>query len=97
MTPTYYLVLSAALFTIGAVGVLVRRNAIVVFMCVELMLNAVNLVAGHVLAASTATSTGRSWRSSSWWSPPPRSWSASRSSCPSSAPGGPRRSTTRTC
>jgi len=43
VTPTYYLVLSAALFTIGAVGVLVRRNAIVVFMCVELMLNAVNL------------------------------------------------------
>ena len=43
MTPTYYLVLSAALFTIGAVGVLVRRNAIVVFMCVELMLNSVNL------------------------------------------------------
>ncbi len=43
MSPTYYLVLSAALFTIGAVGFLVRRNAIVVFMCVELMLNAVNL------------------------------------------------------
>ena len=43
MTPTYYLVLSAALFSIGAVGVLVRRNAIVVFMCVELMFNAVNL------------------------------------------------------
>ena len=43
MTPTYYLVLSAALFSIGAVGVLVRRNAIVVFMCVELMLNASNL------------------------------------------------------
>ena len=43
MTPTYYLVLSAALFTIGAAGVLVRRNAIVVFMCIELMLNAVNL------------------------------------------------------
>ncbi len=43
MTPTYYLVLAAALFTIGAVGVLVRRNAIVVFMCIELMLNAVNL------------------------------------------------------
>ena len=38
-----YLYLSAILFTIGAVGVLVRRNAIVVFMCVELMLNAVNL------------------------------------------------------
>jgi NADH-quinone oxidoreductase subunit K len=43
VTPTYYLLLSALLFAIGAVGVLVRRNAIVVFMCVELMLNAVNL------------------------------------------------------
>ncbi|AEA27688.1 NADH-quinone oxidoreductase subunit NuoK [Pseudonocardia benzenivorans] len=43
MTPTYYLLLSALLFAIGAVGVLVRRNAIVVFMCIELMLNAVNL------------------------------------------------------
>jgi NADH-quinone oxidoreductase subunit K len=43
MSPSYYLVLAAALFTIGAVGVLVRRNAIVVFMCVELMLNSVNL------------------------------------------------------
>jgi len=38
-----YLYLSAVLFTIGAVGVLIRRNAIVVFMCIELMLNAVNL------------------------------------------------------
>lgn len=43
MNPANYLVLSALLFTIGAVGVLLRRNAIVVFMCVELMLNAVNL------------------------------------------------------
>ncbi|HEY2791061.1 MAG TPA: NADH-quinone oxidoreductase subunit NuoK, partial [Micromonosporaceae bacterium] len=43
MTPSYYIVLAAALFTIGAVGVLVRRNAIVLFMCVELMLNAGNL------------------------------------------------------
>ncbi len=40
---TALLTLSALLFTIGAVGVLVRRNAIVVFMCVELMLNATNL------------------------------------------------------
>ncbi|MEU4830640.1 NADH-quinone oxidoreductase subunit NuoK [Streptosporangium sp. NPDC023615] len=40
---THYLVLSALLFAIGAIGVLVRRNAIVVFMCVELMLNACNL------------------------------------------------------
>ena len=39
----YYLVLAAALFTTGLVGVLVRRNLIVMFMCVELMLNSVNL------------------------------------------------------
>lgn len=44
MVPTsYYILLSAALFTIGVLGVLVRRNAIVVFMSVELMLNAANL------------------------------------------------------
>lgn len=44
MTPTsYYLTLSAILFTIGIVGVIVRRNAIVVFMCIELMLNSVNI------------------------------------------------------
>jgi NADH-quinone oxidoreductase subunit K len=42
-TATWYLVLSAVLFTIGAVGLLVRRNPLVMFMCVELMLNAVNL------------------------------------------------------
>ena len=39
----HILTLSAVMFTIGVAGVLVRRNAIVVFMCVELMLNAVNL------------------------------------------------------
>jgi NADH-quinone oxidoreductase subunit K len=39
----WYLALSAILFTIGLIGVLIRRNAIVIFMCVELMLNAVNL------------------------------------------------------
>lgn len=43
LTPTYYLVLGALLFTVGAVGLLVRRNPLVMFMCVELMLNAVNL------------------------------------------------------
>ncbi len=43
MNPANYLVLSAILFTIGAFGVLIRRNAIVLFMCVELMLNAANL------------------------------------------------------
>jgi NADH-quinone oxidoreductase subunit K len=40
---SYYLFLAAALFTIGGVGVLVRRNAILVFMSIELMLNSVNL------------------------------------------------------
>ena len=39
----YYLVLSAFMFTVGIVGVLTRRNAIVVFMCIELMLNSANL------------------------------------------------------
>lgn len=39
----WYLALSAIIFIIGMVGVLIRRNAIVIFMCVELMLNAVNL------------------------------------------------------
>lgn len=40
----YYIMLSAVLFTIGVVGVMARRNAIIIFMCVELMLNAVNLM-----------------------------------------------------
>jgi NADH-quinone oxidoreductase subunit K len=39
----YYLFVSAIMFSIGTVGVLTRRNAIVIFMCVEMMLNAVNL------------------------------------------------------
>lgn len=39
----YYLALSAVLFSIGVIGVLTRRNAIIVFMCIELMLNSVNL------------------------------------------------------
>ncbi|MGD9704904.1 MAG: NADH-quinone oxidoreductase subunit NuoK [Acidimicrobiia bacterium] len=42
-TPTWYLLLSAAVFAIGVFGVLVRRNPLVMFMCIELMLNAVNL------------------------------------------------------
>lgn len=42
-TTTWYLLLAAALFSIGLVGVLVRRNPLVMFMCIELMLNAVNL------------------------------------------------------
>jgi NADH-quinone oxidoreductase subunit K len=43
VNPTNYLYLSALLFSIGAIGVVIRRNAIVVFMCIELMLNAANL------------------------------------------------------
>ena len=43
ITPAYYLTVAAMLFTIGAVGLLIRRNTLVMFMCVELMLNAVNL------------------------------------------------------
>jgi NADH-quinone oxidoreductase subunit K len=43
MNPANYILLSALLFSIGAIGVLVRRNAIIVFMSVELMLNAANL------------------------------------------------------
>jgi NADH-quinone oxidoreductase subunit K len=42
-TTTWYLLLAALLFAIGAVGVLIRRNPLVMFMCIELMLNAVNL------------------------------------------------------
>lgn len=40
---SYYLILSAAFFSIGIIGVLTRRNAIIIFMCIEMMLNAVNL------------------------------------------------------
>ncbi|MGF7230857.1 NADH-quinone oxidoreductase subunit NuoK [Arachidicoccus sp.] len=57
----YYIALAVTLFSIGVVGVLIRRNAIIVFMCIELMLNAANLllvafskthqgIAGNVLA-----------------------------------------------
>ena len=43
ITPYHYLVLSAALFTIGVIGVMLRRNIIIIFMSIELMLNAVNI------------------------------------------------------
>jgi NADH-quinone oxidoreductase subunit K len=60
MPINYYIFLSVALFCIGVAGVLTRRNAIIVFMCVELMLNAVNLLLiafskmHHVSAAAAA-------------------------------------------
>ncbi len=40
---SHYLIVSAILFTVGVAGVLLRKNAIIIFMCIELMLNAVNL------------------------------------------------------
>ncbi|MDE0040768.1 MAG: NADH-quinone oxidoreductase subunit NuoK [Candidatus Poribacteria bacterium] len=43
MSLEWYLGLSALLFTVGVIGVLIRRNAIIIFMCIELMLNAANL------------------------------------------------------
>ena len=43
MSLEWYLALSALLFTVGVVGVLIRRNAIIIFMCIELMLSAANL------------------------------------------------------
>jgi len=43
ITPYHYLVLSAALFMIGVIGVMVRKNVIIIFMSIELMLNAVNI------------------------------------------------------
>jgi NADH-quinone oxidoreductase subunit K len=43
ITPTHYMVLSAALFIIGVIGVMVRRNIIIIFMSIELILNAVNI------------------------------------------------------
>lgn len=44
MPITYYIFLAIALFSIGVIGVLTRRNAIIIFMCIEIMLNAVNLL-----------------------------------------------------
>jgi len=54
VTAGWYMTLAAVLFTIGLLGILVRRNALVMFMCVELMLNAVNLT---FIAAGRAHST----------------------------------------
>lgn len=66
MPITYYITLAIVLFCIGVVGVLTRRNAIIIFMCIELMLNAVNLLLvafskmqnGKALAANPASLAG---------------------------------------
>ena len=62
----YYIYFCLTLFSIGVIGVLTRRNAIIVFMCIELMLNAVNLLLvafskmhhGAALASNAATTAG---------------------------------------
>lgn len=67
LSATHFLLLSAALFIIGMVGVLTRRNVLVIFMCIELMLNAVNVsligfawelhqLTGQVLRSSSSPS-----------------------------------------
>lgn len=66
MPINYYIFLAVALFSIGVTGVLTRRNAIIVFMCIELMLNAVNLLLVafskmhhlNALASNSATQVG---------------------------------------
>src|SRR5574339_436819 len=55
----YYIYLSVALFCIGIVGVLTRRNAIIIFMCIELMLNAVNLLLVAFSKMHYANSAGK--------------------------------------
>ena len=96
MTLTWYLVLAAILFTIGAVGVLVRRNAIVVFMCVELMLNSVNLTL-VTFARATGTVDGQIMAFFVMVVAAAEVVVGLPSSCRSTAPGGPPRSTTSTC
>ncbi len=60
VTPEWYLTLAAALFVIGLAGVLTRRNALIMFMSIELMLNAVNLtfVAGGSLVGNLQGQVG---------------------------------------
>lgn len=55
MPINYYIFLALALFCIGVVGVLTRRNAIIIFMCIELMLNAANLLLVAFSKIQTAT------------------------------------------
>ena len=84
VTVEWYLILGAGLFALGMFGMLTRRNPLVMFMCVELMLNAVNLTF-VAMAKSSTTWAARSRCSSCWWWRRPKSLSASRSSCRSCA------------
>lgn len=64
MNIDYYIYLAVALFSVGVIGVLTRRNAIIIFMCIELMLNAANLLLvafskmHHAAAAATNPNAG---------------------------------------
>ena len=84
--PDWYLALAVVLFSIGALGVLIRRNVLVMFMCVELMLNAADLTFVTFARAST-TSGARCWCSSSWWWRRRKSWSGWEWWWPSSVAG----------
>ena len=64
-TSTWYLILAALLFCVGMVGVMVRRNPLVMFMCIELMLNAVNL-SFVALARSLGDIGGQTNRALTW-------------------------------
>ena len=59
-----YFALSAVLFTIGAIGVITRRNAIIIFMCIELMLNGVNIALSRPATCSTRSTAQYSSSSS---------------------------------
>ena len=62
---SHYLILSAVVFAIGVIGVLIRRNLIVILMSIELMLNAVNLTF-IAFSRFSVRVTARWWSSSSW-------------------------------
>jgi len=57
----YYIALAVALFSIGVIGVLTRRNAIIIFMCIELMLNAVNVLLVFFSKMHAVSVVGRAW------------------------------------
>jgi len=78
-TTLSYLVVAALVFVIGAVGVMVRRNPLIMFMCIELMLNAVNL-SFVALARELTDIDGQSIVFFVLVAPPPRSWLALASS-----------------
>ncbi len=78
ITPTHYMLLSAALFMIGVIGVMVRRNIIIIFMSIELILNAVNInLVAYRRSCRTPSARSSPSSSSRWPRPRPRSGSGS--------------------